>query len=811
MKSCLACNSQRWLLIIDNADDREIDYSKYKPPGKRGDILFTTRNPECVTHQTVGSEALGDLQPDLARELLLQATNIAESRWKEKEKAATAVVNILGLHTLAIIQAGAFVRQKLCTLEQYPIVFQQQKEQLLKFHSKQNVSTYGNVYTTFEVSAEHLQTSQLLEDLDALDFLHILAFMHNSGISETMFRRASEYASELRDMGTVNDEDVLSLSVRHVARLPEYAQQGWSRLQDRMRWRNACAILESLSIVTIHEDEDEDSITVSAHSLVHAWAKERQDYQSQCRAWQSAATILALSCEGWYRYCPFFIVLQPHLQACVSHELEDYTQNLSDMEAAQIFFLFAYVFYATNEQSSLSLLVQRIRLRLQDRYEADQEIKLQINLFTAELSRQQGNYGEAVELLEHVVKVREKLTEDDPSRLISEHNLADAYQANGQIEEAIELLEHLVKIDTNRAKDDPDRLDSQHELASAYQANGQVDEAIELLEHVVKIQEKLAEDHPSRLVAEHNLARAYQANGQIDEAIELLEHVAKIQEKLTEDYPDRLASQHELASAYQANGQIDDAIELLEHVVKIRKEKLVEDHPDRLTSEHNLANAYQANRRIDEAIELLEYVVSIRKEKLAEDHFSRLISEHNLADAYQANGRIDDAIELLEHVVKIRKEKLVEDHPDRLTSEHNLANAYQANRRIDEAIELLEYVVSIRKEKLAEDHFSRLISEHNLADAYQANGRIDEAIELLEHVVKIAKEKLAEDHPHRLASEDLLAYVYQENGQAGEAIELLEHVVKIRKEKLAEDHPHRLASEDSLAYLYEENGQADEA
>lgn len=505
----------------------------------------------------MGSETLGDLELEDARELLLQATSIAKSRWKEKEKAATAVVNILGLHTLAIIQAGAFVRQKRCTLEQYPTLFQQQKELLLKFHSKQHVSTYGNVYTTFEVSVEHLQDSQLQEHLDALNFLHILAFMHNSGITETIFQRASEYASELKEMGNDNDEKPLSLSARHVVRLPEYAQQAWSTLQGRLRWRNACAILESLSIITVHEDED--SITISAHSLVHAWTKERQDYQSRCRAWQSAATILALSCEGQRRFCSFFFVLQPHLQACVSHELEEYTQNMSDLETAQLLFQFADVLYSMNEQSPLSLLVQRTRKRLQDRYEADHEIAIQINIFSGEVARHQGNHGKAVELLEQVVQVQEKLAEDDPSRLASQHKLAHAYQKKGQIDKAIQLLKHVVKIRKEKlAEDDHDRLTSEHELGHAYQEKGQIDEAIQLLGHVAKIRiAKLPEDHPSRLNTQHNLALAYQAKGKIDEAIKMLEHVVEIRKAtLAEDHTYRIASQRSLAEAYQAREEL---------------------------------------------------------------------------------------------------------------------------------------------------------------------------------------------------------------------------------------------------------------
>ena len=517
---------------------------------------------------------------------------------RKKRKLLWPLSESLNHIRLQLFKQARLSGKSCVTLEQYPIIFQQQRGQLLKFHSKQNLSVYRNVYTTFEVSAEYLQNSKLSENLNALNFLHTLAFMHNSRISETIFRKASEYASELKETGTSNDDEVLSLSVRHVARLPEYAQQGWSSLQDRLRWRKACTVLESLSIITVHENDD--SITITAHSLVHAWAKERQDNQSRSRAWQSAATIVALSCHGWYSYCPFFIFLLPHVRACVNHEIEEYTESMSDIEAAPILFQLAYVLYTMNE-SSLAFLVQRIHLRLQSKYRADQEVALQIKIFTGRVSLQQEKHGEAVNVFRNIVECRSRTSaEDNSSRLASQHELAGAYEANGQVDEAVELLEHVVKLEEKLAEDHPSRLASQHALAGAYKANGQVDEAIELLEHVVKVEEKLAEDHPDRLASQHELAGAYQANGQVDEAVELLEHVVKVKEKLAEDHPSRLASQHALASAYQANGQVDEAVELLEQVVKVSK-KLVEDHPDRLASQHALAGAYQANGQVDEA------------------------------------------------------------------------------------------------------------------------------------------------------------------------------------------------------------------
>ena len=76
-----------------------------------------------------------------------------------------------------------------------------------------------------------------------------------------------------------------------------------------------------------------------------------------------------------------------------------------------------------------------------------------------------------------MVKIREKLAEDHPSRLASQYTLACAYLGNRQVGKAIELLEHVVKI---QEQNEHDRLASQRMLAYAYRENGQTDKAMEI-------------------------------------------------------------------------------------------------------------------------------------------------------------------------------------------------------------------------------------------------------------------------------------------------------------------------------------------
>ncbi|KAL8747908.1 MAG: hypothetical protein Q9190_000294 [Brigantiaea leucoxantha] len=126
-------------------------------------------------------------------------------------------------------------------------------------------------------------------------------------------------------------------------------------------------------------------------------------------------------------------------------------------------------------------------------------------------------------------------------------------QVDGRITEAVSWLwECCLWRQDHFPEDHPSRLASQHALAEAYRANGQVKEAVELLEQVVAIEkEVLKKDHPSRLASQHALALAYQANGQVKEAVELLEQVVAIEEEvLEEDHPNRLISQDAVLSLY---------------------------------------------------------------------------------------------------------------------------------------------------------------------------------------------------------------------------------------------------------------------
>ncbi|KAM3077881.1 hypothetical protein ACMFMF_004300 [Clarireedia jacksonii] len=752
----LASTKQPWLLILDNADNPNFDYQIYFPSGTYGAVIMTSRVSDCKEYSPEQFEALEGLGNEDSKQLLLKAAKIPKESWQSYNGQAETIIQLLGSHTLALIQAGAYVAQGHCRLHEYPEIYRRQRKRIMQFRPKQAGSRYHDVYTTFEASAQTLEESESEAAKDALNLLAILSMLDSAVLPLWIFQGAWDRGREVQSYNKTNNIDDLSPS--HVSRLPGFLvveDDKW----DSSRLIEASSQLVSLSLVTRYGVDGLEGL--SMHPLAHVWAKDRQDPEHQGVAWIAAGCLLTLSQYNSTIWGTQEKQLLPHIQSYLDIEIKVVFSFADESIIIPILLKCGYILRNMRQDTRLSHLLRDVFTRFSKNPEEPSYESLSLYDLHARNLYNLGKYEKAVALLQKVVKIKETmLAEDHPDLLASQHTLAYTYIENLQINEAITLLEHIVKIrKTILAENHPHLLASQHELARVYHSNGQIKEAIVLLEYIVKIEEALAENHPDRLASQSLLALVYHSNGQIKEAVVLLEYIVKIRDTLAENHPSRLTSQYLLARVYHSNGQIKEAIVLLEYVVKIR-EALAENHPDRLASQHELACAYHSNGQIKEAIVLLEYVVKIR-EVLAENHPERLASQHELACVYHSNSQTKKAIVLLEHIVKIR-EALAENHPSRLTSQYELARVYYSNEQIKKAIVLLEYIVKI-EEVLAENHPDRLASQHELARAYHSNGQIKEAVALLEHVVNIKRVKYEIGHPLRVVSEDLLADWLEQN------------------------------------------------
>jgi hypothetical protein len=191
VRRVLANASQSWLLIFDNADDPNLPLTLYFPAGNRGDIIITSRNPGCDQYNTVGSRELGRMPVNDAVTLLFK-TAYSETALDDKTyEDGGEVVETLGCLALAIAQAGAYIRETSCPLEEYLELYHRRQEKILGYFPKHIGTDYRyTVYTTWQVSLDMIGSMQDTVSTHALQLLKILCCCHHDQIPVKMFYTA---------------------------------------------------------------------------------------------------------------------------------------------------------------------------------------------------------------------------------------------------------------------------------------------------------------------------------------------------------------------------------------------------------------------------------------------------------------------------------------------------------------------------------------------------------------------------------------------------------------------------------------------
>lgn len=191
VKRWLSNIPESWALILDNADDPSLDISSYFPIGNRGIVLITTRNPDCQIDATVGSYELRAMEPDEAVTLILKTIGVRGQSDKSIQESAKPVVATLGYLTLAIIQAGAMIRQGRCKMKEYCTIYYQRRRELLNQKAMQDFEDYRyTVYTTWEFSLKMIEETSSEAGRDAMELLQIFSFLHYDGSFEGLFHRS---------------------------------------------------------------------------------------------------------------------------------------------------------------------------------------------------------------------------------------------------------------------------------------------------------------------------------------------------------------------------------------------------------------------------------------------------------------------------------------------------------------------------------------------------------------------------------------------------------------------------------------------
>ncbi|KAN0071003.1 TPR-like protein [Elaphomyces granulatus] len=651
VKQWLSNVQQHWLLIIDNADNPDMDISTIFPVGNRGSILVTTRNPRCTVHASAGSHELGEMGLEDGVKLFLRAANLEDASSELIQEEARAIVKTLGFLALAIVQAGAYVQQGLCSIDRYCDIYGRRRERLLNHLSHQAGSSYGfSVYTTWEVSLDAIKSRSDKTSKHAVELLQILGFFHHDNITDEIFERSWK--------NTRNEKDIQ----KNLAGMFYISEEGGSEWDPTSMIREAAVLLASFSLIKL----DLIHHSMSMHPLVHAWARDRlsEDLRQHYRAAAGYTLSSAISKTFHASDYKFRRILVPHIDSYL--------------------------------QCSSTVL----------RYSDEDQVKMS-DRFSLAFS-ENGRLRDSMELREKILAARQRtLGSECPNTLDAMFHLAFSYCDLGRYQEAMDLLEKTFEASQKTlGSEHPDTLRAMKFLATSYRDLGRHQEAMELYEKTFEARQRtLGNEHHDTLHAMTGLANSYDDLGRHQEAMELREKTFEASQRtLGVEHPNTLLAMNNLAVSYSDLGRHQDAMELLEKTFEATQRTLGSEHPDTLRTMNGLANGYGDLGRRQEAMELREKTFEASQRTLGVEHPNTLLAMNNLAVSYSDLGRHQDAMELEEKTLEASQRTLGSGHPDTLYAMFNLAYSYSDLGRREEAIALSRKAFEGRKRILGSEH-----------------------------------------------------------------------------------------------------------
>ncbi|MCJ1391776.1 hypothetical protein MMC18_004641 [Xylographa bjoerkii] len=636
-----------WLLVIDNADDPEMDVSKYFPVGGSGHILITTRNPSVEIYATVGYLRFGGMEPEDAVSLLLKTAfpqDESPSPKSDCRQTAQKIASELGYLALALANAGTSIRRNIYTLEMYLRHYLGHRREMIT--SKSISTAYeANIITTWEIPFRKIASRESMEYRDAVDLIHISAFMHFDSIPEAVF---------LRPWDGIVSRAQLPGSSGVTQNEPEW-DEGL-----RFRLRTALSILYNYSII----DHDPKKGVVSLHPVVQRWAKDRLSEADQKR-WLSAAIAMLAQCISPLMEASgqrFRRSLLPHIEACLRGLKELYGKVGPDAaERASEIERFAWVTKKHGRFDKLTI--------------------------QAQCSLAQSNFN---------------LFEIAPCNSAQRDILETHWYARPSFTDWMiwppwkpEHVPYCITLS---------------DLTLSLWFAGKLDWSKRAGERAVNgLTKRLGPDDSLTLTAMFNLARTYHQVGEQRASRALLVDVLRKRKRLFGlNHLDTLMTRNELGMSFCApKERLSAAERLVSNVVTARKKLLGEEHAYTLWSMNDLARVLTLRQRPHEAIAILDKIMPILRRTLGEAHLGMSLAKANLTQAYVRAERWAEAETLLDDLLKV----VQKDHPDSIVARLGYIYVRTVTGRMEEAKkECLQVLDVIAKEKILSANSPRTLS-----------------------------------------------------------------------------------------------------
>lgn len=623
-----------WLLVFDNADDKEIfrqnplpsghegtsPLHSYLPRARNGSTLITTRDKR-VAGGLSSKDALIEILPmteSEAKELLSKRLRPEDHGLNDLN--SDELCKVLEYLPLAITQAAAFISTNETTVDEYLELFHTNDNEMQSLLSEdspdkrrdtQDFKIPNSVIRAWKVTFDQIREQDVL----ASKILSLMAVLDGQGISKMLLKQNAENETAfMKAVGTLKAFSLISkgpaTATFMIHNLVQVSTRKWLDINDEIaEWQEM-----ALKAVTNSFPSDSDDVT--------QWT----------------------TCEA----------LLPHVKVVLQ---QTYTPNkwLLEKQADLLHKVSSYNF-------------------------------------------QQGRWDDAYQQAKKAYDIRDEiLGPEDPLTLTSMYSVAQYLFARSKFEAAENIFQqHFNLTETILGPEHRETLRSMAFLAYIKFFNkGQFSEGEESYRKALELRKRaLGLEHPDTLISMANLGQMLRRQGKHVAAVEIHREVFAHRKRVLDDeHPDISVSRDYLSQALSTIGEHKEAEEMCQQALQKSESKLGPKHPKTFQIMGSLAYVLQSQMRYEESEKMYRQVLAIRKEVLGEDHRDTIMNSILLADVLESQGLFQEAEELYRESLPASQKLMGPEHPDTIICLRRLANVLRALGKPDaEAVtrELLE-------------------------------------------------------------------------------------------------------------------------
>ncbi len=739
-----------WLLIIDNVENLTL-LRTIIPSNVRGHILITTRA------QTTGTIAqrieLCKMARDEAELFLLrrikklsQDAPLADASHSDREQA-NELGELLGDLPLALDQAGAYIEETGCSLNDYLSLYSTRRAKLLAMRGGIGADHAASVVATFVHSFEKVAQASPT----AIDLLRFCAFLDPIAIPEELIRHAAEE---------------LGATLQPIA-------------SDPLVLDTAIAILRKHSLV----HRAAETKLLSLHPLVQAVLRDRMSAEKH-QEWVER-TVRAVNhafpdleeVHMWHR-CQLAL---PHVQVCISL-IKKY--KLLSQEAVRLLYQAGMYFRIQAQYNEAEILLEQAAT-LHKQLASSTHKETAADLSIAFWQRYKpGQYSLVEPLIQKELAYAEQALGFDNQHVATIRlKLAELYYKQGKYSPAEQLLLQSLSIKEQH-------VGLLHAcvacnfngLGLVCLALGKYSLAQSYFLHALMLWEQLPEPrHPFMGRTLNALARLSIALGEYRQAeVYLQKERMLLEQTLQPLHPAIINSLNEWAILCIAQGRYDQVEILLDQAQTILTKTVGLKHLMAGRVLQTLAQFYTIRGKYVQAEQILQEVLGIREQALGFEHPEVASIVNTLADIYVAQSQRSLAEALYKQALEVREKVLGPEHPDVAQTLNGLAGLYFTRTEYKRAEQYYKQALALREKALGPEHPDVAQTLNDLARLYSNRRHYDAAEPLFRRALAIREKALGSEHIEVGATKKSFSLVLWAIGKRVEATACIKHVKQIQ-------------------------------